>query len=459
MIKEILPDNQRVVITGMGAVTPLGLNVPTTWQNILAGQSGIDRISTVSGYSINNEVDIAGRVKGFEPEKYLHTINIRKTHLSSQLALAAATEAGIDAGILDGFPVPEKNRSKEILVNVDPERVSVIIGTGVGGTVHISEIEDAELSEAIRKFPGRLERTGEFEEILKEIGRTPLIKKSPFYVLRMLPERVASVVSLTLGTRGDLYTPVAACATGVRAISEAYKTIRMGDADIIFAGASEASINPVAILSFQLIRALSTGNGEPGKASRPFDLSSDGFVMSEGAGVMVVESLASARRRNARIYAEITGYGNTSDAHHETAPDPEGRSAIRSMREALKRACLDPVDIDHINAHATSTGEADGIELDCYKAVFGKDGIEKIPIVSLKDRLGHMMGSSGAVESILSILTMRDSRIPGMVNLENPRREGFDLVTTTRLQGVRRVLKNSFGFGGINASVVFEKWE
>lgn len=475
MIRETLTDDERVVITGLGAVTPLGLDVPTTWANLKAGQSGISRISAIKGYPINDEVDIAGMIKGFNPEAYLHPTNIRKTHTSHQYGYAATVEAGIDARMLEGIPQPQKNRDSSLLIDLDPQRVGVIMATGIGGTNHVAEVEDLELLEAAKKFSLRLTETDKLQDfnidnlpadfaervfrgVLNEAGRR-LSKRSPYPVLKILPERTAAIISLMLGTEGDLYTPIAACASGVRALSEAYKTIRAGDADQIFAGASESSIDPVSILSFQLIRALSTKNEEPDKASRPFDLDSDGFVMSEGAAVMVVERLSSARKRNAKIYAEILGYGNTSDAYHETAPHPEGRGAIRSMLQALGKAGIEPEAIDFLNAHATSTGEPDGKELDAYKVVFGEDLIPGIPITALKDRIGHMMGASGAIETVLSILTMRDSFIPGMMNLKRPRREGFDLVTKGRTQQVKRVLKNSFGFGGINASVILERWE
>lgn len=484
MSVDRLPDSERVVITGLGMVGPLGCDVPTFWRNLKEGRSGIANISTVLGYHLNDAVDIAGMVRGFDPGRFLHPSETRKTHLSHQYALVAAIEASMDAGILNGIPTPAKNRNNEVLVGIEPERVGVIIGTGVGGAIHLEEIEDIELLGATRSFQERL-KTGEIQldpEIFEGVPSTNLLSdgyienlmravmldagrrpgsRSPFYILRALPERTASLVSLTLGTQGDLYTPIAACATGVRAIIEAYKTIKLGDADAVLAGSTDALVTPLALLSFHLIKALSTRNDDPEGASMPFDKNSSGFVMSEGAAVLVVESLASAKKRGRveQIYAEILGYGNTSDAFHETAPHERGRGAIRAMQQALYKAGLQPKAIDHINAHATSTGFADGLELDACTAVFGEKLIPNIPITAPKDRIGHMVGAAGAVESVLSLLSMRDGFIPGMVNLRHPRRSGFDLVTGAgRVQEIRRVLKNSFGFGGINASIIFEKW-
>lgn len=483
---ERLSDEDRVVITGMGAVTPLGLDLPTSWNSTRRGQSGISNISAIRGHRINEDVDIAGLIQGFDPGKYLHVTEIRKTHLSHQIGYAAAVEAGLDAGVLDDIPKPERNRNNNVLVNTDPEKAGVIMATGVGGAINIAEIEDTELVEAAKGYAYKLKAAREdpgsefslpglegirptdelpndfIEKIVRgvmhEAGRRPE-KKSPFYIFQILPERTAAIVSLMLGTQGDLYTPIAACASGIRAMSEGYKAIRQNDADLIFAGATESPVNPISILSFNVIKALSTRNNEPEEASRPFDLAADGFVMSEGSAVFVMERLSTAKKRGARIYAEVLGYGNTSDAHHEAFPHPEGRGATRSMRLALAKAGIEPSTIDLFGAHATSTGEADGLELDCYKAVFGEE-VYGIPVSALKDRLGHFMGAAGAVESALNILMMRDSFIPGIENLHNPRRDGFDLVESGgRNRDVKRVLKNSFGFGGINASIVLERYE
>lgn len=479
-------DENRVVITGVGAVTPLGLDLSSTWEAVRNGQSGISNISTVRGYRINDDVDLAGLIQGFDPNTYLHVTELRKTHLSHQIGYVAAVASGLDAGVLGDVPRPERNRNNNVLINTDPERTGVIMATGVGGAIQISEIEDTELVEAARGYAHKLKAAREDPEVkfsipglddtrvgdelpndfiekivrgvMEESGRRP-DKKSPNYIFQILPERTAAIVSLMLGTQGDLYTPIAACASGVRALSEAYKTILQGDDDVIFAGATECSVNPISILSFKLIRALSTRNNEPEKASRPFDLDADGFVMSEGAAVMVVERLSHAKKRGARIYAEILGYGNSSDAHHEAFPHPEGRGATRSMLQALRKAGIELKTIDLFGAHATSTGEADGLELDCYKAIAGED-VYGIPISALKDQLGHYMGAAGAVESALNLLMMRDSFIPGLQNLENPRREGFNLVPAGGItHEVRRVMKNSFGFGGINASIIFERYE
>ncbi|KYD24352.1 MULTISPECIES: beta-ketoacyl-ACP synthase II [Geobacillus] len=410
-------EKKRVVVTGLGAVTPLGNDVETTWKNIVAGQSGIDIVTRVNPDDFPAKV--AAEVKDFDPSLFIDRREARKMDRFTQFAVAAALMAVKDARL----EINEQNA----------ERIGVWIGSGIGG----------------------METFEQQFEIFQQRGYR---RVSPFFVPMMIPDMAAGQVSILLGTKGINSCTVTACATGANSIGDAFKVIQRGDADVMIAGGTEAPITKMSFAGFCANTALST-NPDPKTASRPFDKHRDGFVMGEGAGIVVLEELEHALRRGAKIYAEIVGYGATADAYHITAPAPGGEGGVRAMRQALQDAGLKPEDIDYINAHGTSTEYNDKYETAAIKEVFG-DHAYRLAVSSTKSMTGHLLGATGAVEAIFSVLAIRDGVIPPTINYETPDPEcDLDYVPNeARKQEVRAVLSNSFGFGGHNATLIFKNY-
>ncbi len=408
-------NDRRVVITGLGTITPLGNELETFWSNLKNGVSGIRRIEAfdTSGY----DCQIAGEVRDFDPKPFFRNAkDIRRTDRFAQLALAAAKRALEDGGI--------------DLEKIRRDRFGVIVSSGIGG---LKTLED-QYTILLTKGPART---------------------SPFTIPMLISNMASGLISMEYGLRGPNLCIVTACATSNNAIGESWRMIKFGDADIFLAGGSEASVVAIGLAGFSAMRALSTRNDEPERASRPFDRDRDGFVMSEGAGVVVVEELEHAKARGAKIYCELSGYGMSADAYHMTAPPPDGKGAARAMELALEHARILPGRVDYINAHATSTDIGDLIETRAIKKVFG-DYAHKVSISSTKSMTGHMLGGAGGVEMAACALAIRDSVIPPTINLENPSEE-CDLDYTAnvaREKKVRVALNNSFGFGGHNATLV-----
>ena len=413
-------NDRRVVITGLGTITPLGNELETFWSNLKNGVSGIRRIEAfdTSGY----DCQIAGEVRGFDPKPFFRNAkDIRRTDRFAQLALAAAKRALEDGGI--------------DLEKIRRDRFGVIVSSGIGG---LKTLED-QYTILLTKGPART---------------------SPFTIPMLISNMASGLISMEYGLRGPNLCIVTACATSNNAIGESWRMIKFGDADIFLAGGSEASVVAIGLAGFSAMRALSTRNDEPERASRPFDRDRDGFVMSEGAGVVVVEELEHAKARGAKIYCELSGYGMSADAYHMTAPPPDGKGAARAMELALEHARISPDRVDYINAHATSTDIGDLIETRAIKKVFG-DYAHKVSISSTKSMTGHMLGGAGGVEMAACALAIRDSVIPPTINLENPGEE-CDLDYTpnvAREKKVRVALNNSFGFGGHNATLVATAFE
>ena len=418
---------RRVVVTGLGLVTPLGADVETAWANILAGKSGADRITrfdtTDHACTIACEVKPADHPYGFDPSKRVDHKVQRQVDLFIIFGIDAAGQALEDAGLTA--------MSEEMSY-----RAGLSIGSGIGGLPGI-ESESIVLYE---KGPRRV---------------------SPHFVHGRLINLISGQVSIKYGLRGPNHAVVTACSTGAHAIGDAARMIAMDDADIMLAGGAESAICPLGIAGFAQARALSTRNDEPQKASRPYDQGRDGFVMGEGAGIVVLEEYEHAKARGAKIYAEVIGYGLSGDAYHVTAPHPEGSGAYRSMAMALKKSGLQPSDIDYINAHGTSTPLGDELEAGAVRRLFG-DALKTVSMSSTKSAIGHLLGGAGAVESIFCILAMRDQIVPPTLNLDNPSEglEDFDLVPlVAKKRRVKAVLNNSFGFGGTNASLIMRAVE
>jgi 3-oxoacyl-[acyl-carrier-protein] synthase II (EC 2.3.1.41) len=410
---------RRVVITGIGVVSPIGNNVNDFWQNLVAGKSGIDTISSFDPDKYGLTVKIAAEVKNFNPEDYFDKKDAQKFSDFIKFAYAAAMEAMKDADLENA--------------NIDKDRVGVIVGTGIGG---LKDIEEQ-------------------HEILNEKGAR---RVSPFFIPYGIANMASGIIAIKYGFRGPNYCVVSACATGNHSIGDAFRIIQRGDADIMIAGGTESAITPLGIAGFASMKALSTRNDEPRKASRPFDKDRDGFVMGEGAGILILEEYEHAKKRGAKIYAEIKGYAATDDAFHVTAPCSDGEGAAMCMRLALKDASLNPEDIDYINAHGTSTPLNDKIETLAIKKVF-KDHAYKLKISSNKSMIGHLLGAASAVEVVASVKTIETGIIPPTINLENPDPEcDLDYVPNKAIQyNVRNVLSNSFGFGGTNACIILSK--
>jgi len=411
-------ENRRVVVTGVGAVTPLGNDAATTWQNIKEGNSGIGPLTRVN--SDDFPAKVAAEVKEFDPELFIERKDARKMDRFTQFAVAAALMAVKDAGL----EINEENA----------ERVGVWIGSGIGG------METFE---------------NQFETFLKRGYR----RVSPFFVPMLIPDMATGQVSIMLGAKGFNSCTVTACATGTNSIGDAFKVIQRGDADAMITGGAEAPITRMSVAGFCANTALST-NPDPNTACRPFDKNRDGFILGEGAGIIVLEELEHALARGANIYAEIVGYGATGDAYHITAPAPGGEGGARAMKMALDDAALKPEDIDYINAHGTSTQYNDKFETMAVKSVFG-DHAYKLSMSSTKSMTGHLLGAAGGVEAIISVLTIRDGIIPATIHYETPDPD-CDLdyvVNSARQQNLNAVMSNSLGFGGHNATLIFKKYQ
>lgn len=407
---------RRVVVTGLGLVTPLGTGVEKTWKALCAGESGIRRISRFdpTGY----DAQIAGEVTDFDPARFIEKKEIKKMDTFIHYAVGAAQLAVEDAGL-----------------KVAPEeatRVGVYIGSGIGGLGSIEHYHDV-LKE---KGPGRV---------------------SPFFIPMTIINLASGQVAIRIGAKGPNSCAVTACATGNHCIGDAYRLIQRGDADVMVAGGAEAAVTPLGVAGFASAKALSFRNDEPTRASRPFDKDRDGFVLGEGAGVVVIEELEHARRRGARIYGEVAGYGMNSDAYHITAPPEEGEGAVRCMELAFKDAGIGKEQIGYINAHGTST-MADAIETHAIKTVFGERAYG-IPVSSTKSMTGHLLGAAGGIEAVFSILALFHGILPPTINLENPDPAcDLDYVPNkARPVAIKAALSNSFGFGGVNACLIFKR--
>ncbi len=410
---------RRVVVTGVGLVTPLGTGVEKTWSGILAGQSGIGPITRFDCSA--HKTKIAGEIRDFDPEQWLPKKSIRRLDPFIHYAVGAARMAWE----MSGLPLPLEGEAANL--------AGCITGTGIGGMQTL-------------------------EETYFTLAQKGPDKVSPFFVPKIIGNMAPGEISMEFNLRGPNLCLCTACAAGSHAIGEAMKVIQRGAAEVIVCGGSEAIVTQITVAGFNAARALSTRNDEPTRASRPFEKDRDGFVMSEGAGMMVLESLESATARGATILAELVGYGLTSDAHHMTAPDPEGDGFIRCMRMALQDAGLKPEDIDHINAHGTSTDLNDATETKAIKAVFG-DHAYKMGVSSTKSMIGHMLGATGGVEAVFAVLSLRDQVMPPTINYETPDPAcDLDYVPNLkRAAKLERVLSNSFGFGGTNACLIFAR--
>jgi 3-oxoacyl-[acyl-carrier-protein] synthase II len=414
---------RRVVVTGMGAVTPLGNDVPTYWDGLVAGRSGIDRIASFDPQRLDSK--IAGEVRGFEAEAVMPKKEIRRNDRYVHFAWAASAEALRDAGIEN--PITDEGLA---------ERTGVIIGSGIGGI-------NTMIRDIIEAHDLGVDRIG------------------PFLVTALIPDMGAGYVAIYANARGPNYATVSACSSSNHAIGDALNIIRRGDADVMIAGGAEAGIGEIPVAAFAAMRALSTKrNDEPPRASRPFDADRDGFVMADGAGVVVLEALEHAVARGARIHAEVVGYAATDDASHITLPAPGGRGAAGSMRLALDDAGLTIDDVDYINAHGTSTGPNDRSETAAIKTVFGERAYA-VPVSSTKSMTGHLLGAGGGIEAVACVLAIQNGIIPPTINYEFPDPEcDLDYVPNeARHTRVRTAMSNSFGFGGHNATLIFRKYD
>ena len=410
---------RRVVITGVGAVTPLGNDAETSWQRLLAGESGAGPITQFD--STDYHVHFACEVKDFDPSNWIERKQARRMDRFAQLILAAARQAEADSGVD---------------VKADGDRIGASIATGIGGLRSFQDCYDT----------------------LKERGPE---RVNPFAIPCIIPNMGAGWVSMELGTRGPLASQCTACAASNMAIGDGTDQIRLGRADIMLCGGTEAAINEVGIAGFGAMRALSRRNDDPKRASRPFDAERDGFVMGEAAAIVVIEELEHAKARGAKIYAEVVGYGLSSDAKHVTEPDPTGENPARAMKNALADAGIDAAEVDYINAHGTSTPLGDAAETRVIKLALGEQNARRTPISSTKGATGHCLGAAGAVEAIFSTLAIRDGRLPPTINqeVEDPECDLDYIPNESREADVRVTVSNSFGFGGHNASVVFRRFE
>ncbi|MCC7104176.1 MAG: beta-ketoacyl-ACP synthase II [Chloroflexi bacterium] len=410
---------ERIVVTGVGAVTPIGNDAPSTWKAMVNGEGGVRRISLFDPTGF--DCQIAAEVKGFDPAAMLGAKEARRSDRFLQFGVVAAHEALRDAGL----KIDDSNATE----------IGVIVGSGIGGIATLQDQIDVMRS----RGPQRV---------------------SPFLVPMMIIDMLAGQISISLGAKGPNYSIVSACATSGHCIGEAAELIRRGDARAVICGGTDAGITEIGVASFDAMRALSNRNDDPEHASRPFDAGRDGFVMGEGAGIMVLESLSHAMARDARIYGELLGYGASGDAHHITAPPDDGEGAQRAMRLALKKAGLEPASVDYINAHATSTPGGDRAETHAVKSVFGERAHE-IPISSTKSMTGHLMGAGAAVEGIACLFAIRDGVVPPTTNLLqlDPACDLDYVPNVARSHPVRYALSNSFGFGGHNNSLIFGAFE
>ena len=409
----------RIFVTGLGMVTPLGLDVASTWNALLRGASGIGRITSFDAEGF--ETTFAGEAKNFDPEAYVEKKQARRLDRFAQLAVAATHQALAQAQL------DLQNGS------VDPQRVGVLIGSGIGGIITLSE----QWGVLAEKGPSRI---------------------SPFLVPMMLADMASGQISILFGAKGPNYCIVTACSSGADAIGLASQMIRRGDVDIAIAGGTEAPICPIAVAGFNACKALSTRNNDPQGASRPFDAGRDGFVIAEGAGVVVLESQESMERRGVRPLAELAGYGASSDAHHVTQPGPEGAGAAFAMSQAMKEAGVGPKDISYINAHGTGTPLNDKFETMAMKTVLGNEAY-KVKISSTKSMLGHLLGAAGGVEAVITVMAIDKGACPPTVNLETPDPDcDLDYTPHMPYRGVvNAAMSNDFGFGGHNSSLVFKR--
>ncbi len=412
-------NKRRVVVTGIGMISPLGIGNEPTWRGLLEGRSGVDRITKFDPTAY--ACQIAGEVRGFDPEQWIEKKEVKKSDTFIHYAVAAAQMAVDDSG-LD-------------TASCDNERLGVIIGSGIGGLPLIEEMH----KKLLERGPSRI---------------------SPFFIPGLIVNLAAGHISIRFTCKGPSSAPATACATGAHAIGDAYRVIQRDEADVMFAGGTEAVVTPLAVGGFAAMRALSTRNDEPQRASRPWDLNRDGFVMGEGAGVLLLEERERAIARGAKIYCELTGYGMSSDAYHITSPAEDGSGMINVMRRALKDAKLQPADIDYINAHGTSTPLGDKAESLAIKGVFGEHAY-KVAVSSTKSMTGHLLGAAGGLEAAISAMVVKDDILPPTINHETPDPDcDLDYVPNqARPKQVRHVLSNSFGFGGTNATLVFSKHE
>jgi len=410
---------RRVVVTGMGLVTPLGTGLDNVWDQILQGKSGI---APITRFDVSrHETKIAGEVKNFNPEDYVPHKEVKKMDLFIHYALGAAQVAFSDAKL---------DMTKE-----QSDRVGVVVGTGLGGLPTIEK----------------------YHQVLMERGPDRI---TPFFIPMLIANLAPGQIAMQHGIKGPNLCIVTACATGAHCIGEASRIIQYGDAEVMVAGGTEANLTPLTVGGFNAMKALSTRNDEPEKASRPFEKNRDGFIVAEGSGIVILEELEHARTRGARIYAEVMGYGYNADAYHITAPAPDGEGFVRCIRMALNDAKLAADEVDYINAHGTSTQLNDYTETLAIKEVFG-DRAKRIPVSSTKSMTGHLLGAAGAIEAIFSILSLRDQICPPTINYEEPDPQcDLDFVpNVARKQALNVTLSNSFGFGGTNATLVFRSFE
>jgi 3-oxoacyl-[acyl-carrier-protein] synthase II len=415
------PNERRVVVTGLGLVTPIGNDVQSTWDALLAGKSGAAPI-TLFEATEDFDVRFACEVKDFDPVQYMERKEVRRTDRFAQFALAASQQAMEQAGLAAGFD------------GLDGDRVGVIIGSGIGGIATFEEQA----------------------RIMMERGPQRI---SPFFIPMFISDIASGLVSMRYGARGPNFATVSACASGAHAVGTAFRIVARGEADAMIVGGAEATVTPMTMGGFASMRALSTRNDAPQAASRPFDAERDGFVLGEGAGTMIIESLEHAQARGATILGEIIGYGQTADAHHLTAPAPEGAGAQLAMRAALEDAGLEPHDVDYINAHGTSTPANDMNETLAAKAVFGDHAYELV-MGSTKSMTGHLLGAAGAVEAVVSLLVCQNGVIPPTINFSTPDPEcDLNYAHNTKLERpVDVAISNSFGFGGHNVCLALKRW-
>ena len=417
MSRPVVPLN-RVVFTGMGAITPVGNSVEEFWKNLKDGVSGIGRVTRFDPSQFTSQ--IVGEVKGFDATRYMEKKEARRMDLVQQYAVASAQEAFDHSGLSSDSP--------------EPERAGVVVGSGIGG-IETFEKQHANL---LNQGPGRV---------------------SPFFIPMMIIDLCAGLISIRFNLKGPNYATVSACASGAHAIADGFRIIQRGEADVMIAGGSEATITPTALAGFCSARALSTRNHEPHRASRPFEKERDGFVMGEGAGILILESLEHAQKRGAKILAEMAGVGQTADAYHITAPAPGGEGAISAMRLALQDAGLDPDSVDYINSHGTSTELNDVNETKAIKVVFGERA-KRIPVNSTKSMIGHLLGAGGPVELIATIKSIQEGTLHPTVNYEFPDPEcDLDYVPNQmRKAEVNVAISNSFGFGGHNICIAVKRF-
>ncbi|HYI22617.1 MAG TPA: beta-ketoacyl-ACP synthase II [Candidatus Limnocylindrales bacterium] len=422
MTSPARPPRRRVVVTGMGAVTPLGNDVATFWSRLVAGESGVRTIESFDPERVTSK--IAGEVRDFDASNVLDRKEIRRTDRYTQFTLVAAREAMNHAGL------------PEMLEGELADRTGVIIGSGLGGSGTLTE----QITINATRGPDRI---------------------SPFFIPMAIANLGSGQAAISFGARGPNYATVSACATAGHALGEASETIIRGDADMMLSGGSEAPIFEPLVGAFAAMRALSTRNDDPAGASRPFDEGRDGFVIAEGAAVLVLEELGHARRRGAQILAELCGYGATADANHITLPAPGGAGGVRAALRALEKADIDPSEVDHVSAHATSTPEGDPAELAAFKTIFGAHA-GNVSITATKSSIGHTLGAAGGIGAVATISAMREGCVPPTLNLVDPSPDaaGLDCTPlTAKSRNVRTAVVNAFGFGGQNSALVFRRWD